>query len=230
MPFADAALRCVRNGGGILGITVTDLTALTGSSPRKTRRRYGSSVINDELRHESGIRVLLGYLARRAASYDRAIEPILSFWHSHYYRVFIRVREGAALADRCLSNVGMFNRKHHLLSFYGDIDEGPLWVAGMNDPAFLGRMDRSFLDRNGNRLLDTLLHEDSMPYFIEAVHLARHLRLSLPPISSFIDEIERAGAQAYRTHLSPTGVKVKGGAGTESVIVAYRNALSSGGV
>ena len=39
VPYLDVALTHVKNGGYI-GLTATDLSALTGSAPKKTARRY----------------------------------------------------------------------------------------------------------------------------------------------------------------------------------------------
>ncbi|MGC8609679.1 MAG: tRNA (guanine(26)-N(2))-dimethyltransferase, partial [Thermoplasmata archaeon] len=101
VPFLDPALLKVKRNGYI-GITATDLSSLTGSTSQKTKRRYEAHIHNDVYRHEMGIRLLCGYVARRSAAVDRAAFPVLSIWHGHYYRIFFKITNGSERADRNL--------------------------------------------------------------------------------------------------------------------------------
>ena len=210
VPFLDVALTHVRNGGYI-GLTATDLSALTGSAPGKTRRRYNAFISNDRLRHESGIRLLIPYVASRAAAMDKQIMPIVSFWKSHYYRIVVRVKHGAGLADEAIGKIGMLNKTNDVSKIYKDLDEGPLWRGSlMNheilDNALNNRMDS--ISMKTYEFLQSLKHEDEMFYFYELSDFASHFGRSLPPLSGMRDSIEReCGKPAYRTHFSNTGLK-----------------------
>ena len=77
--------------------------------PSKTRRRYGAFIANDAHRHEAAIRLMLADVVRRAASMDRYIASVISFWHGHFYRIIVGVRNGSMKADRSLDLVSTVN-------------------------------------------------------------------------------------------------------------------------
>ena len=210
VPFLDVALSHVRNGG-YLGITATDLSALTGSAPQKTRRRYGAFIGNDRLRHESGIRLLMSYVAGRAAALDRYTVPILSFWKSHYYRIIVRVRNGTGEADKMLKNISQVNKSSELSPIYRDIPEGPLWKSVLNSGEVIQAINAgSFehLDGRSVELMKNLGNEDEMFLFYELSDFASHFKRSLPKLEEIMSSISgETGETAYRTHFSPTAVK-----------------------
>lgn len=210
VPFLDVALTHVKNGG-YLGLTATDLSALTGSAPRKTRRRYSASILNDRLKHESGIRLLIAYVANRAAALDRSIMPVASFWKSHYYRIVVQVKHGAGLADRMLEEIRMFNRSEISNRIYGDSSEGPLWIGQLNDVKILEEALQQVLPGIKSHTYDvmnTLRHEDEMLFFYELSDFATNMGRSLPKVSDLCEQIqENYGIPAYRTHFSSTGIK-----------------------
>ena len=92
--------------GGVLSMTATDTAVLCGVYPKVSRRRYGSASLNNSFNHETGIRILLGAIAREGASLDVGIEPVAAHSTRHYLRVFARVLAGAQRADRALGNIG----------------------------------------------------------------------------------------------------------------------------
>ena len=93
VPFIKSSIMCVRNGG-LLGITATDTAPLSGVKYLAGSRRYDVRLRKNDIGDEVGIRVLLSYIARRAAEEDRYIVPLLSYRCKHYYRVFVKVYEG----------------------------------------------------------------------------------------------------------------------------------------
>ncbi|TRM78608.1 tRNA (guanine(10)-N(2))-dimethyltransferase, partial [Sulfolobus sp. D5] len=84
---------------GVVAITATDLSALTGSSVLSARRKY--DVINSKLSSskELGIRVLIGKVIREASIMEKTVYPLFSFYSDYYYRLFLRVDKGAKKAD-----------------------------------------------------------------------------------------------------------------------------------
>jgi tRNA (guanine26-N2/guanine27-N2)-dimethyltransferase len=102
--FVPQACTSIRNRG-YLAITATDTGALCGSYPKPGLRRYGFRNGRSYLTHETGVRGLLGYAIRQAAVHDRYLEPVLSQSINHYYRVVVRVINGAKIADRMLDEL-----------------------------------------------------------------------------------------------------------------------------
>lgn len=210
VPFLDVALTHVKNNGYI-GLTATDLSALTGSAPKKTSRRYSASILNDRLRHESGIRLMIAYIARRAAALDREITPLVSFWKSHYYRVIVKVKHGAGLADRMLEKIRLVDRQEINSVIYPHREEGPIWTGPLNREGEIGEMLKNRLPGVMERAYDfvsSLPHENEMLFFFELSDFAAHIGRSLPGIEKMCGHIqEEFSVPAYRTHFSDTGVK-----------------------
>ncbi|KAA8923042.1 tRNA (guanine(26)-N(2))-dimethyltransferase [Thermoplasma sp.] len=198
-PYLDAALLGVKRNG-YLGITATDQSALTGSVPHKTRVRYEAVINNDTFRHEMGVRLLIGYVARRAASLGRWIEPMMSIWHGHYYRVFVRVMKGFEGAGRMMRNMGYVNKHTLLWDMYPDMDEGPVWKGNIQDDAVakdvLGSAGHMNFNSEENRLL-----------FCDMTDIARIRHTSLPPVETVLQSLVSYGHAASRTMFSPTGIK-----------------------
>ena len=217
VPYLDDALTYLRKPG-YLGITATDLSALTGSVPRTNLRRYGCSLTVDYYLHEAGIRNLLGYIARRAAAFDLFVKPILSFWKSHFYRVIVRVGKGARDADSMIRQVGMIDKGNFSRTTMGV--EGPIWKGNIEDRELIdGFKIPDFLaEHELQEMINLLMHEDEMLLFFDT----RDVFHGYPAISSLHAAMksieEKLGKTVYRTHFSDSGLKVK--ASLQDVIAA----------
>ncbi len=206
VPYVDTALNYSTNNGYI-GFTATDLSVLTGSIEEKNMRRYGSRMPNNSMRHEFGLRNLLGFIARRAASLDMGIIPEISFWHGHYYRVILKVKHGANAACATLDGVGTISPSA-VDPLLQSSSYGPLWTGSMNSifhdstlniPDSIGEISRNFAI--------SLVNEDISALFLDATESMSRRKINLPSISDVISEAEGVGIVARRTHFSTTGIK-----------------------
>lgn len=212
IPYADAAIQAVRNRGYV-AVTATDLSALTGSAPRKTWRRYGSAISNDVFRHEMGIRLLIAYVVRRAAAYDIMAVPEVSLWHSHFYRVIFRIEHGAARADSALSLTGSVNKHDLLDASYMDEEEGPVWLGKLNNMDTLRDMTGHISSNTGKdaeKVLDILGNDDMSMLFFELTDMARIVRSNVPPIAAVSERLSEIGIPSGRTHFSRNALKISG--------------------
>jgi tRNA (guanine26-N2/guanine27-N2)-dimethyltransferase len=193
VPFIDMALL----SGKILGISATD-TATLGGRNRRIERRYLANVKSTApLVHEIGVRVLLGYVARMAARYDRGIEPIISIWRGHFYRIYVRVLRGAGKAKRSLEKVST--------SQYG----GPMWMGELHDFDFLKSANiPEWLPTKElmKKYLEIWRHERGF-LFYHLPSISRELHVSTPSPLKIIDELQSMGYEASRTQFSPQGVR-----------------------
>ncbi len=212
VPYLDAGLASVKNGG-YLGITATDLSVLTGSVPSKTRRRYGAFIANDAHRHEAGIRLMLADVVRRAASMDRYIAPIISFWHGHFYRIIVRVRNGSMKADKSLDMVSTMNFNKMYSNYYEDVDQGPVWKGDLEDSTVItGSLEHhpDSVSAVSVNFASRLIGENTSFMFFEMTDAARSMAMSLPRVDHLIEELGKTGINACRTHFSTTGIKFSG--------------------
>ncbi|WP_252896547.1 hypothetical protein [Metallosphaera hakonensis] len=58
-------------------------------------RKYGASGGKLSFSREAGLRVLLAKIAREAAVQEKGIKPLVSFYNDYYYRLFVRMDDGA---------------------------------------------------------------------------------------------------------------------------------------
>ncbi len=226
-PYVRAALWCVRRGGA-LGITATDVAPLFGIKWVAGSRKYDVLLIKTDIPAEVGIRVLLGYIARRAAELDRFIKPLLTFVKQHYVRLFITVRKGATEATRMLDNsVGflLFCRKCLYRSVTTALSAsslncpvcgsrlsiiGPMWLGPIGDPNFLNSLLEEVM-KPENRYMSTIdeaeklvrvmLREAMLPNLYSTVSAARYLKINTPPTKYVIMCLESIGFEACRSHL-----------------------------
>lgn len=210
--YMDQAIDSVRNNG-FIAVTATDLSVLTGSVPSKTRLRYGSTVLNDAFRHETGARVLAGNFARRAASLEREAVPCMTLWHSHYYRIIFRVRSGTGRAMKNMDNVGFIN-KHNLLSNqYMNTIEGPLWLGNLFSSDFVSQLripDYLSGDSALMKYSELFRNEDISLLFCDIAEIGRLKHDSPVKLRDAVELLRKNGhSEAGRTQFSPTGIKVK---------------------
>lgn len=211
IPFVDKAITSIRNGG-LIAVTATDLSSLSGSLPKKTFRRYGAKIMNDRFRHEMGVRLLISYVIRRAAAFDKGATPVLSFWHSHYYRVFFRIKSGSKQADLSLENVGYINKSKLVSPIYPDIEEGPIWLSNLSDNRILSNLtipEHLKDDRLLGKYLSLLKNEDISVLFVELSDLASHYHTDIPSFKTIFESLKkRSDINFGRTHFSDTGLKI----------------------
>ncbi|MFQ6106577.1 MAG: tRNA (guanine(10)-N(2))-dimethyltransferase [Thermoplasmata archaeon] len=207
--FVEGAL-CATANGGIVGITATDTPVLCGSRKRACVRRYDSIPRKTEYCHELGLRILLGYIARVAARFDRGIEPLLCFSTDHYFRAIVRVRKGAGKANETLRRLGYLHEKgleRRLLPEAGIA--GPLWSDVLLDSCFLGAIRLpSHFPHKVSRLLDLWREEAlSPPLFYTTSEVAKGFLANPPAIDDLIAALKDRGFLATRTHFKPDAFK-----------------------
>lgn len=212
VPYADKAVTSVKNGGYV-AFTATDLSALTGSVPAKTLRRYQAFIQTDSFKHEMGVRLLISYVVRRAAAYDLAATPLLSFWYSHFYRVIFRIERGASKSDHSVNQIGFVNKNNLLGGIYDDVDEGPVWTGNLQSSSILEKISSQKMEHvkeTSDRYAHILRSEDKSLLFVELTDIARSVRSNIPKISDLVEFLEKKSISSVRTHFSPTGLKTEG--------------------
>ena len=213
-PFVNSAVRGCRRKG-ILAITATDTAPLAGAHAPKCRRRYQSEPIRGYMCHEGGMRILMCFIARELAKYDRGMKPLLTFYADHYYRTYIQVVEGAEAADRTLAKLGYMqydtDTMERSTSVHYDPEHkyGPFWLGPLHDQELLSKMDATGMaaEKRCNKYLDLWRNElDTEVFVYDMSELSSHLKMSPPRMDDFIDYLNEHG-HASKTHVSPTSFK-----------------------
>jgi tRNA (guanine26-N2/guanine27-N2)-dimethyltransferase len=108
--FLDAAVQSVADGG-LLCVTCTDMTVLSGNYPEVCFAKYSSMPmpVHGKYVHEMSLRVLLHSIDITANKYRRYIVPWISLSVDFYVRVFVRVFESPQeVKNSCLKRCMLF--------------------------------------------------------------------------------------------------------------------------
>jgi tRNA (guanine26-N2/guanine27-N2)-dimethyltransferase len=213
VPFVQAAFQGLKRNG-VLAVTATDTAPLAGTHAKKCARRYMARPLRNVFGHETGLRILIGYLARQAAQLDKGIKPLLCYYADHYFRCFVRAPENAAAADESLSNLGYLNydQSSHERSWSSDPSPGaagPLWLGPLHDRGILSDMVVEPGLQEPDRCAKYLAfwrEELGTPFFYENNELSSMLKLSPHALDEIIERLNQIG-HASKTHFSPTAFK-----------------------
>jgi len=229
-PFMDSAVRALRNGG-LLALTATDMAPLCGVHKEACMRKYGGVPLRVGYCKELALRLLLGALARVAASHDMGIRPLLGHATDHYVRAYCIIERGQGKANKSVSELGYVLhcpsclerevRKGLAIPLEEECPScgsrrqisGPLWAGGIFDPSFcrdlLGELGGTpWVGRRARKLLSTILEEAEGPPTYFPIHrICDALQTTTPPIDRLVEELRARGWFASRTHFDPQGIR-----------------------
>jgi tRNA (guanine26-N2/guanine27-N2)-dimethyltransferase len=209
LPFVPAAFAAVRPGG-VLAVTATDMMVLAGAQPAATLRKYGAVPIRGRLGPESGLRILLMFLARGARERGGSIRPLLCYVREHYVRAYVEVSPNPTPTDP----VGQIDpRTWDGPTVGADGPYGPLWLGPLLDPGIVARLavpDGAARPREVAEFLARVSEEAGIDraFYFETNTIAAALHLARPPSR---DDLQSAlvarGFRAARTHVRPEGIR-----------------------
>lgn len=210
--FVDSAIRSIKNNG-IIACTATDTATLCGVYPDVCLRRYGAIPFHSPVMKEIGIRIILGFLCREAAKYDKAIEPMFCYVTDHYFRVYIRVINGVNRANSSIKNLKTI--KSDSLPFSRkSMDIGPLWMGKTLDDKIIKELTSILFSKKLGtknilwKMLDVLEEESHGPaFFYNVDDISSILKCSPPKTKTVFEKIKKQGFNVYHTHFSPVGFK-----------------------
>ena len=212
--FIDSAMRSVYNDG-IIACTATDTATLCGVYPKVCLRRYGAQSFHCPVMHEIGLRILLGFICREAGKYDKGIEPIISYSTDHYFRVYVRLKNGITYANESAKNISFIKSNELVFSSKNcETEIGPLWLGRIQNKNVIKELRTLLFEKKLNtknvlwKLLDLLEDEaDAPPLFYTTDSVASSLKLSPPKMEKIFEKLQSEGYTVTRTHFSPTGFK-----------------------
>ena len=235
-PYIESGLASLRRNG-VIAISATDTATLFGSYPTTCLRRYDSLSLRCYFSHEIGLRILAGYVIRKAAGSDLCARPLFSYARDHYHRIYFKVSKGAEEADRMLGNIRflLFDRGTDTWDLVGRNDihrfnatrTEPGAEYELAGPLFSGKLIHSSLAeviagtdldricggfRKGEKHKDLLrrlsAEANCLPFFHCTHEVARRLKTAPIQIETLIHELNKKGITGKRTHFSPTAIKL----------------------
>lgn len=230
-PFLDSAGYCSRRNS-LLCVTATDTSALCGTYKEPCIRKYNAKPYKSEYCHETGIRILAGFVALTLAKYSKSIEVKLSHSTEHYMRLYIEVKKGSKKSDECLKNIGYISHCKHCLYREQNkelatstpdicpecgeklIQAGPLWLGDIQNAEFISKMIEESENKKLNtkedvlKLLESCRIEAKSPATFYDVHkICKILKISAPKLDLVFENLEKEGFEAVKTHFNPLGIK-----------------------
>ena len=234
-PFLDSAGYCARRNS-LLCVTATDTSALCGTYEEPCIRKYNAKPYKSEYCHENGIRILAGFVALTLSKYAKCIEVKMSHSTEHYMRLYLEIKKGSKRTDESLKNIGYISHCKNCLhrqtrnGLASPIDDvcpvcgeklvhaGPLWLGSIQDKDFIQKM----IDEADNKKINTekealkllnkcLVEADAPATFYDVHSICKSLKVSAPKFDLILDELEKEGFKAIKTHYNPLGIKSDAG-------------------
>lgn len=212
VPFVSALLQSMR-AGTLISVTATDTAPLCGAVPESCWRRYSARAGGTQVSGEVGLRILMGFLVREAARFEKGLKPLLCYRTGHMFRVHAEVLDGARRAHECLSEMGYVDVRGSLFTIGPNQTSaaalGPLWTGVLVDKElFRDLFLPKYLGTQSTKLLHLLAEEAGMPPLFYATDvMSSELRLDPVPLLELLGTLRRRGYSASRTHFSPYGAK-----------------------
>lgn len=225
-PYVYDLMKVSREGTCLLA-TATDTAVLCGADSRACLRIYGARPMHNELCHEAGLRILIGYIARTAAQFNLGVEVMLSISRMHYMHTFVRLRHGAAKAHSALSSTGYayycprcaFRAcKKAFIATAAKCPEcgnalevsGPMWLGNIYDKdvvrAILAQLKGSE-EKGALSLIEKISGELDAPFYYDIPKLTKKLRMSSVSPAEVMKALEAKGFGASATHINPGALR-----------------------
>ncbi|MHA2280556.1 MAG: tRNA (guanine(10)-N(2))-dimethyltransferase [Promethearchaeota archaeon] len=233
--YLDAAFKAIQNKDGLLCITATDTAVLFGVRPKSCIRKYLSKSLHTEYCKEIGARILVHFISRIANVNKMGIIPLLTFYSSHFLRVFCLTFKDRDKISQFFKSYGYLvhcNNCGFRSIFQDNLLEapdscplckeakkisyaGPLWISDIHDLKLVNGMldlNNQFQYRNKKRiskLLNLIREEINNPILYYNIHkLSKDLKISnIPKLNTIIEFIKKKGYQASRTHFDFLSIK-----------------------
>ena len=213
-PYLETSIKKISRNG-ILAVTNTDTSALTGTYPKVCMRKYWSIPKKDYMMHETGLRILIRKIQLIGMQYDKALIPIFSYYKKHYFRIFFICKKGKKECDKIVKNHLMIN------------DTGPLWSDQLWDKSLVNKIYRILINDKKMKIDSELLKflkiikEESkinVVGFYDMHKIAKNNKLkSMMKKENLIKKIRKKSYKATSTHFSGTGLRSD---------IAYRKLLT----
>jgi tRNA (guanine26-N2/guanine27-N2)-dimethyltransferase len=224
----------ISGDGTRLMVTATDTAVLCGADSKACMKLYDSKPVHNELCHEGGMRVMIGYIARVAAQFDMRIDVELSISYLHYLRSFIRFTAGAKAAYSSLEKMGYLrycdkccNRETEpgflpkateckncgaRMASYGRMWAGPIKGQKVVDSIYDAIMDDES-KKEAAKLIGTIKAELDVPFYYHIPTLTKRYRTSSVSPYAVMERLAKLGHSCSLTHMEGSAIRTNAGLG-----------------
>ena len=217
----------VLHGGSYLFATATDTAVLCGAQKNACLKLYSAKPMHNKLCHETGLRIMIGYMARTLAQFNFGIDVLLGMFHDHYMRVYAKLESGASAATKSIGelgfafycdNCGAISSSKGLMPVHLECLEcgskmrasGPLWLGRLKSEAAIASVSK-YASKSGNKRLQAVSHllssELDIPLFYHIPSFTKRFGITGVSPDAVIESLVMHGFYASHTHFDPNGVK-----------------------
>ncbi len=220
--------------GGLMYITSTDGRSMTGILPENSLRNYGSYLRHLPIKHEQGLRLLIGKIQQSAAENGLGIEPIFAYFTGQNYRVMVRLIKKVMLTENNYSFLGYcyqcgeyqkvpwrnlgkvtcdckIERKENNNYYSSVVLSGAMWLENLHNINYLQKMKEIAVKWNWQKvikLLNIMENEASLPpYFYPLQEIGSRGKLDLPKRDILIKELQNQGYESAISHVNIQAIK-----------------------
>jgi tRNA (guanine26-N2/guanine27-N2)-dimethyltransferase len=222
----------ISKGGTYLMITATDTAVLCGADHKACIRLYDAKPMHNELCHEVGSRIMVGYVARVAAQFNFGIDVLLCFSYLHYIRAFIQLRHGPQEAFNSLKKLGYayycnkcldrgiyssFLPRANSCSICRNALElsGRMWTGRLQEKytieRLLEQMEKGAIsglyDKKSLDFLKVISEEIDAPLYYSIPTLTKKLQVGAVSPVMLIEKLKERGFSVSRTHFDRSAIK-----------------------
>ncbi|MFW6378702.1 MAG: hypothetical protein ACOCZV_01645 [Nanoarchaeota archaeon] len=212
--------------GAILAMTATDTAALAGTYPEACKQKYCAVSSLMPQQHEMGLRILTRKAVMTGMQYAKRLEPILTYHHKHYYRIFFKVHKGKSEAALAYEHINSYFKHcpgcgYHQTSknpetgcpqcMAGMKVAGPLFDGRLNDTSIATKV-QEVLDENDNEnrtIISEIIEQETVDAvgFYDTHQLSKAKKVKAVKVSELIEKLHKKGWLAVRPREVRTGVK-----------------------
>jgi tRNA (guanine26-N2/guanine27-N2)-dimethyltransferase len=195
-PYLDSAVRRISRDG-ILALTATDTSSLSGTYPKACLRKYWALPLRNELMHAIGLRILIRKIQLIAAQYNKALIPIFSYFKDHYIRIFLICKKSKEETDNVLKQHGTFE------------NSGPIWKGQLWDKKLVNKMVKNNKIEENKKFLKIIKEESKLNTigFYDLHKIAKRYKVKIPRKDILIKKLKKLRYKASETHFSGTGIR-----------------------
>ncbi|MBS3107961.1 hypothetical protein J4468_03520 [Candidatus Woesearchaeota archaeon] len=206
--FLDAAMQSLARKG-ILAVTATDTSALSGTFPKVCKRSYWARSYKTEFFNELGLRILIRKIQLIGTQYNKALIPLFSYSIHHYSRAFMKCEKSKIKCDEIIKqHKYLLYCKKCLHREISDFNNGECCGEKMMaiGPLWAGKLKTTKLPYYR---IDHIEEEiDTVGYY--ELHRVGHIyKTKTIKTEEAIFRLKKAKIKCSRTHFSGTGVKAE---------------------
>lgn len=217
-PYLDAAIKRLSREG-ILAVTATDTSALTGTYPKACQKKYWAISLKNSFMHETALRILIRKIQLIGIQYEKPLIPVFCHASDHYVRIYLKLEKSRTKVEEIIKKQKYIEWNPETLEIktteYPSKQNkiaGPLWIGELYDKKLVKKM----LELSGKtefkeaqKLLELIKEETKIDLIgsYDIHQIGKKLKKNIPKMEKIFEKIKSKKAKAARTHTNLTGIK-----------------------